>query len=112
MSAFTPEQLAYLQAHRNDSRVAEIHWVYSVPIALATISTILRIWAKTAGRNGITLDDWLIIAATVCSPSKAFPGDYLTVLDRCVLLENAQAAWDSAHLMVWEDMLLQLSLTI
>ncbi|KAF2688794.1 hypothetical protein K458DRAFT_400920 [Lentithecium fluviatile CBS 122367] len=64
MSAFSPEELAYLEAHRNDSRVHEIHWVYSVPIACATISTALRLWAKRAGRNGITLDDWLIVFAT------------------------------------------------
>jgi len=65
MSAFTPERLAYLQEHINDSRVAEIHWVYSVPIVAATISTSLRLWAKRAGRNGITLDDYLIVFATV-----------------------------------------------
>lgn len=65
MSAFTPEKLAYMEAHRNDSRVSEIHWVYSVPIATATVSTALRLWAKRAGRNGITLDDYLIIFATV-----------------------------------------------
>lgn len=65
MSAFTPEQLAYMEAHKDDSRVSEIHWVYSVPIACATLSTGLRLWAKRAGRNGITLDDWLIVIATV-----------------------------------------------
>ncbi|KAF2271924.1 uncharacterized protein EI97DRAFT_240135 [Westerdykella ornata] len=66
MSAFTPEQLAYMEAHRDDSRVAEIHWVYSVPIAASIISTALRLWAKRAGRNGITLDDYLIVFATIC----------------------------------------------
>lgn len=71
MSAFTPEELAYMEAHIHDSRVSEIHWVYSVPIACATISTGLRLWAKRAGRNGITLDDWLIVFATVRSPPKA-----------------------------------------
>lgn len=65
MSAFTPEELAYMEAHRDESRVTEIHWVYSVPIALATVSTGLRLWAKRAGRNGITLDDYLIVFATV-----------------------------------------------
>ena len=65
MSAFTPEELAYLEAHRHDSRVHEIYWVYSVPIGCAILSTGLRLWAKTAGRNGITLDDFLIVVATV-----------------------------------------------
>jgi hypothetical protein len=65
MSAFTPERLAYLEAHKDESRVTEIYWVYSVPIAAATISTALRLWAKRVGRNGITLDDYLIVFATV-----------------------------------------------
>ena len=65
MSAFTPEELAYLEAHRDESRVSEVHWVYSVPITFGILSTGLRLWAKRAGRNGITLDDWLIVVATV-----------------------------------------------
>lgn len=65
MAAFTPEELAYLEAHKDDSRVVEIHWVYSVPIAFGILSTALRLWAKQLGRNGITLDDWLIVLATV-----------------------------------------------
>lgn len=65
-SPFSPEELAYLQAHADDSRVPEIHWVYSVPIAAATISTGMRLWAKRYGRNGITLDDYLILTATLC----------------------------------------------
>lgn len=66
MSAFTPEELADLEARRHESRVNEIHWVYSVPIAAGIISTGLRLWAKRAGRNGITLDDYLIVLATIC----------------------------------------------
>ncbi|KAF2016402.1 hypothetical protein BU24DRAFT_200936 [Aaosphaeria arxii CBS 175.79] len=66
MSAFTPEELEYMKAHINDSRVQEIHWVYSIPIVAATLSTSLRLWAKQAGRNGITLDDYLIVFATIC----------------------------------------------
>ncbi|KAH7392801.1 hypothetical protein BKA66DRAFT_456896 [Pyrenochaeta sp. MPI-SDFR-AT-0127] len=65
-SPFSPEELAYLEAHKHDSRVSEIHWVYSVPIAAATISMALRLWAKRYGRNGITLDDYLILCATIC----------------------------------------------
>jgi hypothetical protein len=71
MSAFSPERLAYLEAHRNDSRVHEIHWAYSVPIAVSVLSTGLRLWAKKAGRNGITLDDYLISFATVCTSNLA-----------------------------------------
>ncbi|KAF2179019.1 hypothetical protein K469DRAFT_731295 [Zopfia rhizophila CBS 207.26] len=66
MSAFTPEQLAYLEAHKHESRVYQIHWVYSVPIVASFISTSLRLWAKRAGRNGITFDDYLIVFATIC----------------------------------------------
>ncbi|CAO2648599.1 Nn.00g078660.m01.CDS01 [Neocucurbitaria sp. VM-36] len=65
-SPFSPEELAYLEAHKHDSRVPEIRWVYSVPIAAATLSTVMRLWAKQYGRNGITLDDYLILIATIC----------------------------------------------
>ncbi|KAL5386659.1 hypothetical protein DPSP01_004023 [Paraphaeosphaeria sporulosa] len=66
MSAFTPEELVYLEAHKDETRVSEIHWVYSVPIAFGILSTSARLWAKSSGRNGITLDDWLIVVATIC----------------------------------------------
>ncbi|KAF3034920.1 hypothetical protein E8E12_006229 [Didymella heteroderae] len=52
--------------HESDSRVAEIHWVYSVPIAASIISTGLRLYAKRFGKNGIHLDDYLITIATIC----------------------------------------------
>jgi hypothetical protein len=65
-SPFSPAELAYLEAHKHDSRVTEIHWVYTVPIVAATLSTALRFWAKRLGRNGITLDDYLILFATLC----------------------------------------------
>jgi hypothetical protein len=39
--------------------------LYSIPIAFGVFSTTLRLWAKSAGRNGITMDDWLIVVATV-----------------------------------------------
>lgn len=95
MSAFTPEKLAYMQAHINDSRVTAIHWLYSVPIVAATISTGLRLWAKHAGRNGITLDDYLIVCATVCllRPSILIPT--LIFWDRSASSASAQVDWDS-----------------
>lgn len=65
-SPFTPAELATM--HESDSRVAEIRWVYSVPIAASIISTALRLYAKRAGRNGIHLDDYLITIATVRAP--------------------------------------------
>ena len=66
MSAFTSEELAYLEARKDASRVSEILWVYSVPIVAGTLSTAFRLWAKRVGRNGITLDDYLIVFATIC----------------------------------------------
>ncbi|KAF1918110.1 hypothetical protein BDU57DRAFT_187414 [Ampelomyces quisqualis] len=65
-SPFSPAEEAYLDAHKHESRVADIHWVYSVPIAAAALSTALRFWAKRLGRNGIALDDYLILFATFC----------------------------------------------
>ncbi|KAH6642508.1 hypothetical protein C7974DRAFT_385558 [Boeremia exigua] len=63
-SPFTPAELASM--HESDSRVSEIHWVYSVPIAASIISTVLRLYAKRVGHNGIHLDDYLITIATIC----------------------------------------------
>jgi hypothetical protein len=65
-SPFSPEEMTYLEAHKHDSRVQEINWVYTVPIVAATVSTTLRFCAKRLGRNGITLDDYLILLATFC----------------------------------------------
>jgi hypothetical protein len=66
-SPFTPAELAAM--HEGDSRVTEIHWVYTVPIVASIISTGLRLYAKRRGRNGIHLDDYLIVIATVCAPA-------------------------------------------
>ncbi|KZM28822.1 uncharacterized protein EKO05_0008569 [Ascochyta rabiei] len=52
--------------HEGDSRVTEIRWVYSVPIAAAIISTGLRLYSKHLGKIGIHLDDYFIIIATIC----------------------------------------------
>lgn len=53
----------------SDSRVAEIHWFYSVPIAASIISTGLRLYAKQLGCDGIHLEDYLVTIATVCTPT-------------------------------------------
>lgn len=97
-SPFTPEELAYLEAHKDDSRVSEIMWVYTVPIAAATISTGMRLWAKCYGRNGITLDDYLILVATV----RAFcflliSNDLSHSFARYVLSDNARVVWVSVR---------------
>lgn len=89
-SPFTPAELAYLQAHKDDSRVTEIHWVYTVPIVAATLSTAFRLWAKRLGRNGITLDDYLILIATLflvaqCASGLGF-GMYSAVLVLCIVM--------------------------
>jgi hypothetical protein len=65
VSPFSEEELKYLSEHADASRVTDIQWFYSVPIVFATISIALRLWAKHAGKNGITLDDYLISLATV-----------------------------------------------
>lgn len=62
---FTPAQWAYLEAHKDDSRVDDVLWAYSWPIPVAVITTALRVWSKKAAGSGIALDDYLIILATV-----------------------------------------------
>ena len=64
-SPFTPAELDTM--YESDSRVTEIHWVYSVPIAAAIISTGFRLYSKHYGRHGVHLDDYLIAIATVCN---------------------------------------------
>jgi hypothetical protein len=65
MSTFTGEQLAYMQAHINDSRVPDIYWIYCSAIVIAVSSTTLRVLAKKYTRNGISVEDYLAILATV-----------------------------------------------
>jgi hypothetical protein len=104
MSTFTPERLAYLQSHIDDSRVSEIHWVYSVPIIAATISTSLRLWAKRAGRNGITLDDYLIVFATICLIGECASGLGYGKTPTSPSRHLQKAETYQAHLMEWAGM--------
>lgn len=76
MSTFTDEQLAYMQAHIDDSRVPDIYWIYCSAIVIAVISTTLRVLAKKYTRNGISVEDYLAILATV----KASSYDVMTLL--------------------------------
>ena len=77
-SLFTPEQLAGM--HESDSRVNEIHWAYSVPIVASILSTVLRLYSKRLGRNGIALDDYFIIHATICLNGECIVGLVLVML--------------------------------
>jgi hypothetical protein len=74
VSPFSEAELNYLQENADASRVSDIHWFYSVPIAAATISTALRLWAKLYGKNGVTLDDYLILIATICLIGECISG--------------------------------------
>jgi hypothetical protein len=69
MSTFTDEQLAYMKNHIDDSRVLDIYWIYCSAIVIAVISTTLRVLAKKYTRNGISVEDYLAILATVKAPS-------------------------------------------
>lgn len=66
-SPFTPEQLADLERRRNEDRTDEIRAAYIAPIPIMLVATSLRIYVKKTGRNKITLDDYLIVFATVCA---------------------------------------------
>jgi hypothetical protein len=77
-SLFTPEQLAKM--HKSDSRVHEIHWAYSVPIIASILSTILRLYSKRLGRNGVALDDYFIVLATICVTGECVVGLALGML--------------------------------
>jgi len=66
MHNFTAEELAYMQAHIDETRVPDIYWIYCSAIVVAVISTLLRVLAKTYTRNGIALDDYLAACAVIC----------------------------------------------
>ena len=66
MHNFTAEELAYMQAHVDETRVPDIYWIYCSAIVVAVISTLLRVLAKTYTRNGIALDDYLAACAVIC----------------------------------------------
>ncbi|KAF2729275.1 hypothetical protein EJ04DRAFT_580751 [Polyplosphaeria fusca] len=66
MSNFTDEQLAYMRAHFDDTRVPDLYWIYCSAIVVAVTSTTLRVLAKRYTRNGIALDDYLAIMACIC----------------------------------------------
>ena len=65
MSTLTPEQLAYMQAHYNDTRVPVMFGTYITAIAIAVLSTAARITAKRYTRNGLGVEDVLAVLATV-----------------------------------------------
>lgn len=67
MATLTPEQIAALQANDHDDKRGVYMAGNSICLAFAVISVVLRFWSRRIARTQIGADDWLIIAATVCS---------------------------------------------
>ena len=65
-SFLTEEQLADLEERRDESRVDVIRNAFIAAIVVISFSTTLRLWPKKGGRKGFSLDDGLIILASVC----------------------------------------------
>ncbi|KAI2471799.1 hypothetical protein F4781DRAFT_420450 [Annulohypoxylon bovei var. microspora] len=65
MSAFTPEQIEYVQDHAGETRVPSIHISNGIRIGAATIAVILRFFARRVGRTGLGKDDYCLFVAYV-----------------------------------------------
>lgn len=66
MSAYTPEQIQWLQDHSSETRVPSIHISNGICVAVATIAVVLRFLARRLGRNGLGKDDICLFVAYVC----------------------------------------------
>ncbi|KAF2869679.1 hypothetical protein BDV95DRAFT_497307 [Massariosphaeria phaeospora] len=76
---FTPEDLAYMLTHKNESRVVDLYWILCSSIVLVVISTIFRLIAKKIVGHRIWVDDYLAIIATVSRASKGLGRHVLSV---------------------------------
>lgn len=55
----------------SDNRQPDLMASSTIPFAFALISVLLRFWCRQTNRAGLKLDDWLILAALVRSPSQS-----------------------------------------
>lgn len=61
----TPDQLQYLQERVDETRVPAIHVSNGICIAAATISVVLRFFARRLSRSGFGKDDYCLFLAYV-----------------------------------------------
>lgn len=66
-SAYTPEQIRYLEDHADDTLVPSIHIANGICVFATTISVILRYMARRAGGAELGRDDYCVFLAYVSS---------------------------------------------
>lgn len=66
-AAFTPEQIQWLQDHADDTLVPSIHIANGICVAAATISVVLRYFARRSGGANLGRDDYCLFLAYVSS---------------------------------------------
>lgn len=62
---FPPDQLAYLRAHRDESRRPQLHGVAITFMVLSLLATALRINVRVRRKIDIKWDDYCIVIAQV-----------------------------------------------
>lgn len=62
---FTDAEVQYQLSHRDETRGPAIMAAVGAFSALATISVLLRIWARQRSKSGLKADDYTIFAALV-----------------------------------------------
>lgn len=63
--SFTPAEVQYQLAHRDETKGPMILGVSGTFATLAAISVMLRIWVRRLNRNGFQADDYTIFIALV-----------------------------------------------
>lgn len=67
MASLTEEEIAYMLAHKDDSRVVDIYVCSIITSVASVLVLVLRFWSRRlhGGRVVLDLSDWFILAAWV-----------------------------------------------
>lgn len=65
MALPTPEELRYMERHKDDTQVPSIISVCVAGAVIAVMLVALRLWCRRKQRTPLGLDDWLILIALV-----------------------------------------------
>jgi hypothetical protein len=74
MSTPTPAEIAYMEAHPDDSKIANLVACGAVTLGIAYIAVILRIVARTKTAFRMGADDYMIILSLVRSAGEQLRG--------------------------------------
>ena len=70
----TPEQIAYMLEHIDESTVSSIHISSGICVAFTFISLVLRVISRRYTASAFAIDDYFLFVGFVCLPhSTPFP---------------------------------------